>query len=98
MKPYYDVVREVLKCRDGCSDRCEERSGCFSFARRIMKIGIGTHLCAKSIVISKTNKVTRMNIVITSGTSTIASIIVTSAEVAEGTDLYLRVDGGGVWA
>jgi len=98
MKPYCDVVREVLKCRDGCSDRYEERSGCFSFARRIIEMGMGTHLCAKSIVINKTNKVTRMNIVITSGTSTIASTIVTSAEVAEETDLYLRVDGGGVWA
>jgi hypothetical protein len=37
MKPYYDVVREVLKYRDGCSDRCEGRSGSFSFARRIME-------------------------------------------------------------
>jgi hypothetical protein len=98
MKPYYDVVREVLKCRDGCSDRCEERSGSFSFARRIMEMGMGTHLCARSIVINKIRKVTRMNIVITLRTSTIAGIIMTRAEVAEETDLYLRVDGGGVWA
>jgi hypothetical protein len=56
--------------------------------------GMGTHLCAKSIVINKMHKVTRMNIVITLGTSTIAGIIVTSAEAAEETDLYLRVDGG----
>jgi hypothetical protein len=60
--------------------------------------GMGTHLCAKSIVINKMHKVTRMNIVITLRTSTIAGIIMTRAEVAEETDLYLRVDGGGVWA